>query len=68
MQDTPKPEYNGLNYFNALFNESKENCVLLMDENGIILEVNKAFITCFGYDREDICDKHFKFKRKFQKS
>ncbi len=60
MQDTPKPEYNGLNYFNALFNESKENCVLLMDENGIILEVNKAFITCFGYDREDICDKHFK--------
>lgn len=60
MPEAPVIIYNHLNYFNALFYESKENAVLLLDTDGIILEVNKGFINSFGYERGDVCGKHFK--------
>lgn len=60
MPNAVLSQYAHLNYFNALFNESKENSVLLLDENGIILEVNSAFINSFGYEKEEVCSKNFK--------
>lgn len=60
MPQAPVAIYNHLNYFDALFHEAKENAVLLLDTDGIILEVNKAFIGSFGYERADVCGNHFK--------
>ncbi|MDN3656911.1 PAS domain-containing sensor histidine kinase [Ferruginibacter paludis] len=60
MPQAPVAIYNHLNYFNALFHEAKENAVLLLDTDGIVLEVNKAFISSFGYERDDVCGKHFR--------
>ncbi len=60
MPVAPVAIYNHLNYFNALFHESRENAVLLLDTDGIILEVNKAFLNSFSYEREDVCGNHFK--------
>jgi PAS domain S-box-containing protein len=59
MPQAPVAIYNHLNYFNSLFHEAKENAVLLLDTDGIILEVNKAFISSFGYERTDVCGNHF---------
>lgn len=60
MPNVVLSHYADLNYFHALFNESKENSVLLLDEKGIILEVNSAFINSFGYEKEEVCGKNFK--------
>lgn len=46
-------------YFEALFHNTKENTVLLIDAAGIITTVNSAFTECFGYTESDIKDKHF---------
>jgi two-component system, OmpR family, phosphate regulon sensor histidine kinase PhoR len=60
MSDTPVSKYNSLNYFIPLFYHTKENSVLLMDEEGTILEVNNAFVSVFGYEKEDVEGKNFK--------
>lgn len=59
MSIKPVSKYNALNYFIPLFFHTKENSVLLLDEEGIILEVNNAFITLFGYEKEEIEGKNF---------
>lgn len=41
-------------YFDSLFNNARENSVLLFDESGIILRINEAFTKCFGYSESDI--------------
>lgn len=46
-----------ISFFNALFNNSKENCVLILDTNGIVLSINPAFCHCFGYSEKDLVGK-----------
>lgn len=60
MPNTSLSKYNSLNYFIPLFFQTKENSVLLLDEEGIVLEVNHAFINIFGYEKEDVCGKNFR--------
>ena len=43
------------NYFESLFNNSQQNCVLLMDIEGKIIRINPAFTNSFGYTQEDLC-------------
>ena len=45
-------------YFQALFTKAQENTILIMDDMGVIIEVNDAFIDCFGYASEDIVGSH----------
>ncbi len=48
------------NYFDALFKYTKQNTVLLINEKGIITEVNNAFTNSFGYTNDEIIGKEFK--------
>ena len=45
-------------YFEALFYNTKENTVFLMDATGFITTVNSAFTECFGYEQSDIIGKN----------
>lgn len=47
-----------LPFFDALFQETKENCVLIMDTDGIVLSINQAFTNCFGYSEKDLVGKN----------
>jgi PAS domain S-box-containing protein len=51
-------QYNSSNYHQALFENPKKNSVLLIDRNGIIREVNRAFLLSFGYESEDLIGQH----------
>jgi len=44
-------------YFEALFNNTVENCMLLLDEKGTIISINTAFQHHFGYHENDIIGK-----------
>jgi|GEM_PF-791924 len=44
--------------FDAIFNNAKANGIVIMDENGIIQQVNGAFTTAFGYTNEELKSKH----------
>ena len=44
--------------FYEIFNNAKANGIIIMDEKGIIQEVNEAFTTAFGYTTEDVKSKH----------
>jgi PAS domain S-box-containing protein len=46
-------------YYRALFENPRKNCVLLLDGSGTIIEVNRAFILSFGYDAADLIGEHF---------
>ncbi len=54
------PSFKSFDYFEALFRETKQNTVLLMNADGIIEEINTAFTERFGYTDENIIGKHFK--------
>ncbi len=58
MPNTTDHLISSYNYFEALFNNTVENTVLLMDNKGTILAINSAFTNCFGYTSEDIIGKH----------
>ena len=47
-------------YFDFIFNNARQNGLLIMDENGIIQKVNDAFTTAYGYTSEDLASKHFR--------
>lgn len=49
--------FSSLPFFDALFKETKENCVLIMDTDGIVLSINEAFTNCFGYAEKDLVGK-----------
>ncbi len=40
--------------FDTLFDNAMQNCMLLMDEHGTIVKINKAFSNAFGYEPKDI--------------
>jgi PAS domain S-box-containing protein len=44
--------------FDAVFNNAKANGMIIMDEKGIIQEVNGAFTNAFGYTTEDVKSRH----------
>lgn len=41
-------------FFSALFNNARENNILIADENGIVLAINNSFSASFGYTEDDI--------------
>jgi len=45
-------------YFDALFSNTVQNCILLLDEKGIIISINDAFANCFGYKTDDVSGKY----------
>lgn len=53
------PRFSSLDYYRALFDRPKTNAALLIDENGLILETNRAFRLSFGYETEDLIGQHF---------
>lgn len=48
-------------YFEALFSNTVQNCILLLDEKGIIIAINDAFENCFGYKQHEVSGKYFSF-------
>ena len=50
---------NTSNFFNHYFNNAEVNSILIMDTEGKMLDVNKAFTTNFGYSNNDIRGKNF---------
>jgi two-component system phosphate regulon sensor histidine kinase PhoR len=49
-----KVDFASFDFFKPLFSSAKQNTVLLLDINGIILDINPAFTGAFGYEREVI--------------
>ncbi|MDQ2720900.1 MAG: PAS domain-containing sensor histidine kinase [Bacteroidota bacterium] len=47
-----------LDYFESLYNNAKQNCVLIMDTEGDVIAINAAFTKCFGYAEKDIVGKN----------
>ncbi len=47
------------NFFEALFSNTKQNAVFVMDEKGIIQETNSAFTDFFGFREDDIIGQKF---------
>lgn len=45
-------------FFEALFGNAKQNCILVIDPDGIITEINPAFLSSFGYERKDLLGKY----------
>lgn len=46
-------------FFNSLFEHASVNSMILMTLEGIIISVNQAFTSTFGYEDKDIKGKHF---------
>src|ERR1700722_7300557 len=51
--------FSTFDYYQALFENPKKNSVLMLDENGSILQVNRAFLLSFGYDEADLLGEDF---------
>lgn len=47
-------------FFDDIFNNTKVNAILVMDQNGYVKNVNDAFTLAYGYTTEDLLDKHFR--------
>ena len=59
MKKTTDASPSSFNYYEAILNNAIENTILLMDKEGIIITINKAFTSCFGYEESDLKNKHF---------
>lgn len=58
MPGTLDSLFSSFNYFEALFHNTKQNTLLLMDIGGEIIAINEAFTNCFGYKTEDVIGKN----------
>jgi len=47
-------------FFEFLFNNAKENSIIITDVDGNILKVNEAFVNSFGYTTDSIEGKNFR--------
>lgn len=47
-------------FFLDIFKNARENSVILMDDKGYILDVNKGFVNAFGYKLKDVVGNHFR--------
>lgn len=59
MAYDPGEDFSSFDYYRALFDNPKKNSVMLLDDEGIILEVNRAFLLSFGYEEADLIGEHF---------
>ena len=50
---------NTASFFKPYFNNAKINCILIMNCDGVVLDINQAFTENFGYSNEDITGKNF---------
>ncbi len=55
-----KKTYATFDYFEALYEKTKENTVIIMETDGTIAAVNSAFTERFGYEEDDIIGKNSK--------
>src|SRR6185437_9898321 len=55
----PGEEFSSFDYYRALFENPKKNAVLLLDDSGVILQANRAFLLSFGYEEKDLIGEHF---------
>lgn len=46
-------------FFDDIFRNARENSIIIMDEKGHILEINKGFSKAFGYRLKELVGKHF---------
>jgi PAS domain S-box-containing protein len=46
-------------FFEYYYNNAEVNSILILDDEGTILDVNRAFTQNFGYDKEEIAGKNF---------
>jgi len=53
------PIFTSFDYYQALFNNPKENSVLLISPKGTILRVNRAFLLSFAYNEKEIIGQPF---------
>ncbi|HEV2483278.1 MAG TPA: ATP-binding protein [Puia sp.] len=59
MTHDPGEDFSSFDYYHALFDNPKKNSVLLLDDEGIILQVNRAFLLSFGYEERDLIGEYF---------
>jgi PAS domain S-box-containing protein len=52
-----KTVLNHFPFFEILFNRSRQNSILIINTNGIIVDVNKNFLKTFGYTAEELIGK-----------
>jgi PAS domain S-box-containing protein len=52
------PDINSNGFFAHVFQNARQNSVLVLDTSGTILCVNDAFVTSFGYADEDVVGKN----------
>lgn len=48
------------NFFESIYNNTKQNAIMIMSDKGIVQQVNEAFTTAYGYTNEDLRSKHFR--------
>lgn len=60
MAKTVNRFFASFNCFDALFENARQNSVILMNAKGIIKDVNSAFTVSFGYTDEEIVGQHTK--------
>jgi PAS domain S-box-containing protein len=53
----PEKSLSSFNYLDSLLKNAQENAILLIETNGTIVAINKAFTECFGYREKDIIGK-----------
>ncbi len=53
-----KKTYADFDYFQALYKNTRENTVIIMETDGTIAAVNSSFTKCFGYQEADIVGKN----------
>ncbi len=46
-------------FFETFFNNAKYNGIIIMDKQGIIININEAFHMRFGYEAQDLAGKNF---------
>ncbi len=46
-------------FFESIFKNAKENSVIMMDQRGMIIEVNRSFLSAFGYRQIHLVGKNF---------
>lgn len=56
---TLNPDHKSYNYYEALFNLTRHNSVLLISPDGIIKQINASFSEIFGYTESDLVGVHF---------
>ncbi|MGI8951290.1 MAG: PAS domain-containing protein [Chitinophagaceae bacterium] len=61
---------NTFTFFDTIYNNAKENAVIIMSDDGVILKINKAFEMAFDYTEEDLAGKNFRllFNERDQKT